>query len=89
MSKGGHAPHQPPTCLIPGPSIQAPEERVPGEAPEGPKDQPTQVGGVLPYAQALCVCGGGWGSEWLFGDRPPSGAVNGEDVEVGMALREM
>lgn len=49
-SQGGHAPHHPGTHPTPGPSLPAPAEGVPGEAPEGPEDQPTQVGWVLPRA---------------------------------------
>lgn len=55
VSQGGRTPHHPGTHPTPGPSLPAPAEGVPGEAPEGPKDQPTQVGRVLPWVPTLPV----------------------------------
>lgn len=98
--QGGRTPHHPGTHLTPGPSLPAPAEGVPGEAPEGPKDQPTQVGWVLPCAPTLPAS--------VFpGSREGAGAqktIRGrlvacgessewgrewEGLEVGMTLRDM
>lgn len=46
---GGPALHQPGSHPTPGPSLPAAAEGVPGEAAEGPQDQPAQVGCVVPH----------------------------------------
>lgn len=104
MPQGGHAPHQPGRHPTPGPSLPAAAEGVPGEAAEGPQDQPAQVGWVgprhpLPPAPTL-LASVFLGSEGVAGAQEdcgcrlwltesPSGAVTGEGFEVDVALRHV